>query len=151
AILAALYGREKTGRGERIDLALFDTTLSWLANVGQNYLVSGGVPRRQGSAHPNIVPYQGFEARHGAGIIAVGNDDQFRRFCDMISRPELAADPRFATNAARVEHRAELVPILKSIICAMPVAYWLEALNEAGIPYGKVNSIDQAFAEPQAV
>ncbi len=149
AILAALYAREKTGRGERIDLALFDTTLSWLANVGQNYLLSGEVPRRQGTAHPNIVPYQAFEASDGSVIVAVGNDTQFRRFCDLVGRSDLAADPRFATNAGRVEHRGALLPIVKSIIAERSVADWITALEAAGIPCGAVNSIDRAFADPQ--
>ncbi|MFN0052324.1 MAG: CaiB/BaiF CoA transferase family protein [Planctomycetales bacterium] len=149
-ILASLYAREKTGRGERIDLALFDSTLAWLANVGQNYLVSGEAPIRQGTAHPNIVPYQSFQALDGSLIIAVGNDAQFRNFCEVIQRSNLADDPRFATNAQRVRHRAELLSILEPLIAAKPAASWLTRLEAAGVPCGPVNGVDQAFADPQA-
>lgn len=149
AIVASLYAREKSGRGERIDLALFDTTLSWLANVGQNYLVSGTVPGRQGTAHPNIVPYQAFQAADESLIIAVGNDSQFCRFCEVIERPALAADPRFATNAGRVEHRAELLPILAGLIARRPAREWLDRLDAAEIPCGAVNTIDRALADRQ--
>jgi formyl-CoA transferase len=149
AIVAALYAREKSGQGERIDLALFDTTLSWLANVGQNYLVSGSVPGRQGTAHPNIVPYQAFQAADESLIIAVGNDSQFRRFCDVIERPALAADPRFATNAGRVEHRSELLPILAVLIARRSAREWLDRLDAAEIPCGPVNSVDRALADMQ--
>ena len=149
AILAALLGRERSGKGERIDLSLFDSTLSWLANIGQNYLVSGEVPQRQGTAHPNIVPYQSFEASDGSLIIAVGNDDQFRRFCGLIARPELANDPRFGTNRARVEHRTELIPVIAQLIAGRPVAAWLSALDAAEIPCGAVNTVDRALADPQ--
>ncbi|HTI49808.1 MAG TPA: CoA transferase, partial [Planctomycetaceae bacterium] len=149
AILASLYAREKTGRGERIDLALFDSTLSWLANVGQNYLVSGVVPGRQGTAHPNIVPYQAFQAADESLIIAVGNDSQFRRFCDILGRPDLAGDPRFATNAGRVEHRSELLPVLSSLIAHRPAAEWLAQLEAAEIPCGAVNTVDRALADRQ--
>lgn len=148
-VLAALLAREKTGCGERIDLSLFDSTLSWLANVGQNYLVSGEVPQRHGTAHPNIVPYQAFQAADNSLIIAVGNDAQFRVFCDLIERPDLAADPRFAKNAGRVEHRAILLPILSEIIARRPAADWLRKLEAAEIPCGPVNTIDKAFADPQ--
>lgn len=149
AILAALYARGKTGRGERIDLALFDTTLSWLANVGQNYLLSGEIPQRKGSAHPNIVPYQAFEAHDGSVIIAVGTDAQFQKLCALIDRFDLADDPRFATNAARVAHRDELLPSIARAVAERPVAEWVAALEQAGIPCGAVNMIDQAFSDPQ--
>lgn len=149
AIIASLLSREKTGKGERIDLSLFDSTLSWLVNIGQNYLVSGEVPQRQGTAHPNIVPYQSFQAKDESLIIAVGNDDQFRRFCDLIARPDLAADSRFATNRARVEHRGDLIPLIATIVARQPAADWLAKLEAAGIPCGAVNSVDRALAEPQ--
>lgn len=149
AILAALYAREKSGRGERIDMSLFDATLSWLANVGQNYLVSGTIPQRQGTAHPNIVPYQAFQAADESLIVAVGNDAQYRRFCNVIGRPELATDPRFATNAGRVEHRAVLVPVLSAVMAGRSAADWLSRLIAAEIPCGAVNTLDRAFAEPQ--
>lgn len=149
AILAALYAREKSGRGERIDISLFDATLSWLANVGQNYLVSGTIPQRQGTAHPNIVPYQAFQAADESLIVAVGNDLQYRRYCEVIGRPDLATEPRFATNAGRVEHRAELLPMLNEIMARRSAADWLARLNAAEIPCGAVNTIDRAFADPQ--
>lgn len=149
AILAALLARERTGSGDRVDISLFDTTLSWLANVGENYLVSGVVPQRRGSAHPNIVPYQAFEAADESLIIAVGNDSQFGRFCQLLGRTDLAENPRFATNAARVEHRAELIPLIRGAIRSRPAAEWLALLEAAEIPCGAVNTIDRAFADPQ--
>ncbi len=149
AILAALYARERTGRGDRIDIALFDSTIAWLANVGSNYLVDGVVPRRQGTAHPNIVPYQAFAARDASLIIAVGNDSQFAKFCECLGRTDLASDPRFKTNALRVQNREALVPVLESEIANKPAAEWLQKLEHAGIPCGPVNSIDQVFADPQ--
>jgi formyl-CoA transferase len=149
AILAALYARERTGKGDRIDVALFDSTIAWLANVGSNYLVSGVVPQRQGTAHPNIVPYQAFEAADTSLIIAVGNDGQFVRFCAVLGRTDLAADARFKTNALRVENRQALIPLMAAEIARRPAAEWLQELEQAGIPCGPVNSIDQVFADPQ--
>lgn len=149
AILTALYAREKTGIGDRIDIALFDSTLAWLANVGSNYLVSGAIPERRGSAHPNIVPYQSFAAADESLIIAVGNDGQFVKFCAVIGRPELAADPRFATNALRVQNRPTLIPLLTAEVARRPAAEWLQALEQAGIPCGPVNTVDRAFGDPQ--
>jgi formyl-CoA transferase len=149
AILAALFARERTGRGDRIDIALFDATIAWLANVGSNYLVSGAVPRRRGTAHPSIVPYQAFQAADESLIVAVGNDGQFVKFSAAIGRPELAADPRFKTNAQRVEHREYLVPLLAAVIAGRPAAHWLDTLDQAGVPCGPVNTIDRAFADPQ--
>jgi formyl-CoA transferase len=149
AILAALYARERTGSGEIIDVALFDATIAWLANVGSNYLVSGAIPQRQGTAHPNIVPYQAFQASDGSLIIAVGNDGQFLKFCNTIGRADLTADPRFATNARRVENRDVLNPILATEIAKRPVGEWLQRLEGAGIPCGPVNTIDRVFLDPQ--
>jgi len=149
AILAALYARERTGKGDRIDIALFDSTIAWLANVGSNYLVSGGVPQRQGTEHPNIVPYQAFAAADQSLIIAVGNDGQYMKFCECLGRDDLAGDPRFKTNALRVQNRKALVPAVAAEVAARPAAEWLEKLEQAGIPCGPVNSIDQVFADPQ--
>lgn len=151
SILAALYAREKTGRGDYLDVALFDTTLGWLANVGQNYLISGEVPARLGTAHPNIVPYQAFQAADESLMIAVGNDEQFRKFCTLLERPDLAADPKFATNAARVEHRQALLALLASIVRERNAAEWLALLDAAGIPCGPINTVDRAFADRQSV
>lgn len=151
AILAALRHRDATGRGQMIDMALLDTQVSWLVNEGLNYLVSGQVPKRLGNAHPNIVPYQVFPAVDGYLIVAVGNDAQFRKFCEFAGCGELASDPRFATNPARVRHRAELIPVLREIIAAKPRIYWLDGLERAGVPSGPVNTLDQVFADPQVI
>lgn len=151
AILAALFARTTTGRGDRIDIALFDSTIAWLANIGENYLVSGDVPARRGTSHPNIVPYQGFEAADGFLIIAVGNDGQFRKFCDLLDRPDLAADSRFTTNPGRVEHRTALIPEIAPLIKQRPVAECLARLEAAGIPCGPVNTVDRVFADPQTI
>jgi crotonobetainyl-CoA:carnitine CoA-transferase CaiB-like acyl-CoA transferase len=149
AILAALQARMQTGRGQHLDIALFDSQLGMLANVAGNFLVSGSLPKRYGNAHANIVPYQSFRAADGWFVLAVGNDRQFARLCDVIARPDLAADERFAANAARVTHREELIPLLQSIFLARPAAAWLSALEAAEIPCGPIQDLAQAFAEPQ--
>jgi crotonobetainyl-CoA:carnitine CoA-transferase CaiB-like acyl-CoA transferase len=150
AILAALRHRDATGQGQVIDMALFDTQLAMLANLGSNYLCSGKAPGRMGNAHQNIVPYQVFEARDGHLILAVGNDRQFAKFSEIAGRPDWAADPRFATNAERVRHRATLVPLLEDAIRQRPRADWLAALEAAKVPCGSINSIGEALADPQA-
>ena len=149
AILASLVGRARTGQGEQIDIALFDSTVAWLANVGQNYLVSGEIPQRRGSQHPNIVPYQTFATADGDVVIAVGNDPQFRRFCQLLGVPDWADDPRFATNAARVQHRDLLIPQIAARVRQRPNAQWLTDLETAGIPCGEVRQLAQVFADPQ--
>jgi crotonobetainyl-CoA:carnitine CoA-transferase CaiB-like acyl-CoA transferase len=150
AILAALYRRERTGGGATLDLALLDAQLAMLANQASNALVSGRDPGRQGAGHPNIVPYQPFDAADQPIIIAVGNDRQFARLAEIVGHPEWAADPRFATNAARVGARSELVPMIAEIVATRPAAEWLGQLEKAGIPAGPINSISQALADPQA-
>ncbi|KQV55466.1 CoA-transferase [Pelomonas sp. Root1217] len=150
AILAALRHRDATGQGQVIDMGLFDTQLAMLANLGSNYLCSGQAPGRMGNAHQNIVPYQVFEASDGYLILAVGNDRQFAKFCDIAGRPEWAADPRFATNSERVRHRAILVPLLEEAMRQRPRADWLAALEAAKVPCGSINSIGEALADPQA-
>ena len=150
AILAALRHRDATGQGQVIDMALLDTQLAMLANLGSNYLCSGKVPGRMGNAHQNIVPYQVFEASDGHLILAVGNDRQFAKFCEIAGHPEWAADGRFATNAERVRHRATLVPLLEQVIRGRPRGDWLAALEAAKVPCGSINSIAEAFADPQA-
>lgn len=150
AILAALYRRQATGEGATIDMALFDTQLAMLANQASNALVSGVDPVRQGVGHPNIVPYQPFAAEDQPIIIAVGNDGQFGKLAKILGRPQWADDPRFATNAERVAHRAELVPIIADVIASEPASFWLPLLEEAGIPAGPINTISQALADPQA-
>ena len=150
AILAALRHRDATGQGQLIDMALLDTQLAMLANLGSNYLCSGKVPGRMGNAHQNIVPYQVFEASDGHLILAVGNDRQFAKFCDVAGRPEWAADARFATNAERVRHRAVLVPLLEDAIRQRPRNDWLAALEAAKVPCGSINDIGEALADPHA-
>jgi crotonobetainyl-CoA:carnitine CoA-transferase CaiB-like acyl-CoA transferase len=149
-ILTALTHRSRTGEGQHIDMALFDAQVAALANQSMNYLVSGIPPQRLGNAHPNIVPYQTFRTRDGDIIVAVGNDRQFRRLCEAAGRPELAADARFATNAARVAQRTTLVPLLAAIIATRDSADWLAALQEADVPCGAVNDLAGVFADPQA-
>jgi formyl-CoA transferase len=150
AILAALYGRERTGEGVHIDLALFDTQLAVLANQAENALISGKDPPRQGNTHPNIVPYQPFDAADQPIIIAVGNDRQFARLAEICGHPEWTSDERFASNGARVAHRTEMVELVGNTIRQKPAGQWLEQLEAAGIPAGPINTITQALADVQA-
>lgn len=158
SILAALRHAERTGEGQYVDMALLDTQVAMLANLGSNYLVSGKVPTRAGNAHQNIVPYQVFEVKAAEGaapgardhlILAVGNDGQFVKFCTVAGRPDLAKDPRYALNADRVRHRAELVPILESILLSRTKAEWLPALEGAKVPCGAINHLGEVFEDPQ--
>jgi crotonobetainyl-CoA:carnitine CoA-transferase CaiB-like acyl-CoA transferase len=151
AVLAALQQRERTGRGQHIDVALFDVAMASLANQALNFLVGGTAPRRLGNAHPNIVPYQAFETADGHLILAVGNDAQFARFCRIADLPDIAGDARFATNAGRVAERDLLIPIVAAALKRQTTGEWLAMLDAAGIPAGPINTIAQAFAEPQAV
>jgi crotonobetainyl-CoA:carnitine CoA-transferase CaiB-like acyl-CoA transferase len=148
AVLAALRLRERTGRGQWIDLSLFDTQLAVLANQASNWLIGGKVPRRMGNAHPNIVPYQVFEAADGPLVIACGNDGQFARLWVGLG---LEPDPRLAANRDRVVHREAVVGALAARLAAMPRAAVLEACGAAGVPAGPINSVAEAFAEPQAL
>jgi formyl-CoA transferase len=150
AILSALYRREKTGEGATIDMALFDTQLAMLANQASNALVSGEDPPRQGNTHPNIVPYQTFEAADQRIIIAVGNDRQFGRLAEMCGHPEWTGDERFATNSARVANREAIVDAVAECVHERPAAEWLEKLEKAGIPAGPINTITQALSDVQA-
>lgn len=149
-VLAALNQRSATGKGQYIDLALFDCAVACLANQALNYLVSGTAPHRLGNAHPNIVPYQAFATADGHIILAVGNDAQFRRFCTLTGEASLGTDPRFVTNGARVTNRRELVAIIARLMRARTTAEWLEELDKAHIPCGAINDIGEAFSEPQA-
>ncbi|HEX9719680.1 MAG TPA: CaiB/BaiF CoA-transferase family protein [Ramlibacter sp.] len=155
AILAALRHAERTGEGQFVDMALLDTQVAMLANLGANYLVSGKVPGRAGNAHLNIVPYQVFEVAPAADggkdhlILAVGNDSQYARFCEIAGRPDLAADPRFAKNQDRVRNRGLLVPMLEPIMKTRGKSEWLAALEAANVPCGAINSIAEVFADPQ--
>ena len=149
AILAALQARTLTGEGQHLDIALFDSQLGWLANVASNYLISGKLPKRHGNAHANIVPYQSFQASDGWFAIAVGNDRQFVRLCDLLGKPELAVDEKFATNSARVQNREEVIALLADIFKTASVSEWLEKLDKAEIPCGPINNFEQVFSLPQ--
>ncbi len=149
SILAALRHRDLTGQGQAIDMALLDTQVAMLANLGANYLTTGVAPQRAGNAHQNIVPYQVFEVADGHMILAVGNDTQFARYCEVAGRPELARDPRFARNADRVRHRAVLVPMLAEVMRSRTRADWLSALEAAKVPCGPINDLAEVFADPQ--
>ena len=150
AILSALYAREKTGQGAHIDMALFDTQLAMLANQASNALISGKDPPRQGNTHPNIVPYQPFEAADQPIIIAIGNDRQFGRLAEICGHPEWTGDERFASNGSRVAHREEMVRLVSEAIARKPAAEWQAQLEAAGIPAGPINRISQALSDVQA-
>ncbi len=149
AILGALAHRDRTGVGQHIDLALLDTQVAVLANQAMNYLVTGVAPQRLGNAHPNIVPYQTFGASDGHIIVAVGNENQYARLCEVIGRADLSSDERFATNASRVNHRDELIAILQDIFATRTMRQWLDALERVGVPCGPINTIADVFADPQ--
>ncbi|MBC7648727.1 MAG: CoA transferase [Vitreoscilla sp.] len=154
-ILAALRHAEKTGVGQQVDMALLDTQVAMLANLGANYLVSGNVPGRMGNAHQNIVPYQVFEVAPSVDgskdhvIIAVGNDSQFRKYCEVAGVPEVGTNPLFALNRDRVKNRARLVPILEAVMRTRSKADWLAALEAAKVPCGAINNLAEVFADPQ--
>ncbi len=149
AIAAALVRRARTGEGERLDLSLLDSQLAWLTYMAANYFATGHDPERAGSRHPTIVPYQAFATADGYLNVAVGNDDIFRRFCDAIGRPELARDPRFATNPRRVENRGELEPLLDAVFAAETNAEWMRLLTEHGVPAGPIYRISEIARDPQ--
>ncbi|MCK9380123.1 MAG: CoA transferase [Sulfuritalea sp.] len=151
AIQAALAHREKTGQGQHIDLALLDVQVACLANQAMNYLVSGKAPRRMGNGHPNIVPYQDFPTADGDMILAIGNDGQFARFCEIAGRAEWIGDERFATNAARVRHRAALLPLLRQTTVMKTTGEWIALLENAAVPCGPINDLAAVFADPQVV
>jgi crotonobetainyl-CoA:carnitine CoA-transferase CaiB-like acyl-CoA transferase len=150
-ILAAINQRHETGRGQHIDLALFDVAVSTLANQALNFLVSGKVPGQSGNAHPNVVPYQAFATRDGHLILAVGNDNQFARFGTLIGHADWGIDPRFQTNGARVENRVELTTRIAEIMETRTTTQWVADLEAARIPHGPINTIEQALADPQAI
>ncbi len=149
ATLAALQCRERTGRGQYIDVALLDAQVAWLVNVAQNYLVSGQPPTRYGNAHPNIVPYETFETADGYLALGVGNDKQYQRLCELAGQSDLWADLRFQTNPGRVAHRAELIPLWQKVFRTRPTAIWIELLNAHNIPVGPINDIPAVFRHPQ--
>ncbi|MCX6042053.1 MAG: CaiB/BaiF CoA-transferase family protein [Caldilinea sp.] len=149
AILAALHERATSGRGQWIDIALLDAQIAWLANVAQNYLVTGEPPRRYGNAHPSIVPYETFATADGHLALAIGTDEQFRKFCQAAGVPALAEEERFRTNQARVEHRSVLVPSLQALLRTRSTAAWLALCAEQKVPAGPINDIPAALADAQ--
>ena len=151
AVLAALIACDRDGVGQHIDMALYDCQLSMMANVGGAALASGTEPRRYGNGHPTVVPYQVFETHDGRVVIAVGNDRQFAALCDLIGRPDLARDSRFATNAGRVDHREALLAQLEAEILKSTTEYWLSGLRAAGIPCGQVRGVAEALSAPETL
>ncbi len=151
AVLAALAARDQTGQGQHVDLALLDSAVAMMAVMNMNYLLTGEPPGRAGNAHQSIVPYQVFACADGHLILAVGNDGQFVKFCEVAGRSEWARDPRFARNAERVRNRTTLVPLLEVVVAARSQRDWLDCLEEAGVPCGPINRVDAVFADPQVV
>jgi len=149
AILAALYDRERTGRGQYIDVALLDAQIGWLVNVAHNYFATGENPARYGNAHANIVPYEVFPTRDGYLALAVGSDSQYQRLCEAALRPELWEDERFQSNAGRVKARQELIPLLQDLFRQRSTAEWIELLEAYKIPVGPINDIPTLLADPQ--
>ncbi len=150
AILAALRHRDRTGEGQYVDVALFDSQLAWLVNVAQNYLVSGDTPQRYGNAHPNIVPYEVFQTADGYLSLGVGNDSQYKRLCEVTGQPALWDEARYQTNPGRVAHRAELIPLWQAVFKTRTTAEWLALITPQGIPVGSINDIPAALNHPQA-
>jgi len=151
AVLAALAHRDQGGAGQHIDMALLDVQVACLANQAMNYLTTGAAPKRLGNAHPNIVPYQDFPTADGDFILTVGNDGQFRKFCEVAGHPEWADDPRFANNKQRVANRAVLIPLIRQATVFKTTAEWVSALEQAGVPCGPINDLAQVFADPQVL
>jgi crotonobetainyl-CoA:carnitine CoA-transferase CaiB-like acyl-CoA transferase len=151
AICAALANRAVTGKGQWIDVALLDTTVAYLANQGQNFLATGVSPERIGNAHPNIVPYQTFKTADGAIILACGNDNLFKKFCEVAGCMEFTTDPKFSTNAARVQNRAEITNLLNAVFAKRSTKEWVKLLDDAGVANGPINTLEQVFEEPQVI
>jgi crotonobetainyl-CoA:carnitine CoA-transferase CaiB-like acyl-CoA transferase len=151
AILAALHERTHSGRGQHLDMALFDVQLATLANQMSSYLVSGRQPPRLGNGHPSIVPYQVFATADGHVILAIGNDSQFRDFCAAAGRPDIAVNPDYATNPARVAHRGVLIPLLQALMSARTTAAWVATLEAAGVPCGPINQLADLMTDPQVL
>lgn len=149
AINAALRHREVTGQGQFLDIGMLDTTTAMLSIMGANYLSTGKVPPRLGNSHPNIVPYQSFPTADGDIVLAVGNDEQFVRFCEFAECMELTTDERYATNGARVRNRADIVPIIRDILKKKPSSHWLEGLEKRSVSCGPINRLDEVFANEQ--
>ncbi len=150
AILAALRARDLSGEGQLVDVSLLDTQVALLTNVASNYLVGGAPPRRYGNAHPNLAPYEAFRARDRWFALAAANERQWATLCEVIGRPDLRDDPRFATNGQRVSNRQELLAVLDQVFAAQDAAHWLAALEKAGLPCAPINTVEDVFAHPQA-
>ncbi len=151
AILAAIQERNRSGLGQHLDIALLDCHISMLANQNLNFMTSGKAPERAGNAHQNVVPYQVFKTSDGFMIVAVGNDSQYRAYCEAIGVPALGQDPKFVTNRQRIIHRAELIPQLEAIMASGKRDDWIAKLEAAGVPCGPIQTIDQVFAHPQVI
>lgn len=148
-VLAALNHREQTGIGQHVDLALLDVQVACLANQAMNFLTSGVPPRRLGNAHPNIVPYQDFPSADGDFLLTVGNDSQFRKFCEVAGQREWADDSRFISNKARVANRDVLIPLIRQVTVFKTTAEWIATLEQAGVPCGPINNLAEVFADAQ--
>lgn len=148
-IQSALLERTRSGKGQKLDLSLYDSAVSALINIGSSYLMSGDVPEPLGNAHANIVPYQSFQTSNGEMVIAVGNDNQFRTLCRILEKPGLPDDVRFATNPKRVEHRDTLIPILQEAFHTKPTSYWYQQCTENNIPCGPIQTLDEVASDPQ--
>ena len=150
-ILAALHEKQRTGRGQWVDISLLDGSVSWLTYVSSGYFASGNVPRRYGSAHPTIAPYQAFGTADGFVMVAVGNDSLWRKFAAALEREDLLADERFATNPSRVAHRDILIPLIEETLATRTSAEWVQTLDAAGVPVGPIQTVDQAVQDPQVL
>jgi len=148
-IQAALLERTTSGKGQKIDVSLYDSAVSALINIGSNYLMSGEIPTRLGNNHANIVPYQTFDTADGQMVIAIGNDRQYATFCNILEKPELATDERFITNADRVKHRDIITPLIQEVMLTKRTAYWQEQCNKYGIPCGPIQNIEEVVNDPQ--
>ena len=151
AIMGALQERQRSGLGQHLDIALLDCHIAMLANQNLNFMTSGVAPKRAGNAHQNVVPYQVFKTSDGFMIVAVGNDSQFRSYCRAIGMPELGQDPRFVTNGQRIINRLQLIPVLEQVMASGARDVWIAILEDAGVPCGPIQSIDQVFAHPQVI
>lgn len=150
-IQAALLERTQSGRGQKIDLSLYDSAVSSLINIGSNYLMSGEIPKRLGNQHASIVPYQTFRTSDGEIVIAVGNDKQYQALCNVLERPEWSTDERFITNPLRVKNRDILIPLLQEVLVQKSTAYWQKRCNENNIPCGPIQNLEQVVNDPQLI
>ncbi len=148
AVMTALAHRNETGQGQYIDMSLLDTTIAAISHINMNYLIGGTVPKRMGTAHPSIVPYQVFNASDGQMVVAVGNDSQFKKLCELIDTPQLLADERFSSNVSRVQHRDALVPLIQQAFAHNTTTHWVTLLTAAGVPCGPINNLQQVFDDP---